>query len=158
MTKYTNTIKQMAHSGLLRVIPVVYSLTQRRNYIMRQTKKWRSYKWINGKCLPAARAILITNGENLTNKVAHHKDGNPLNDVRSNIESRTWLYHNRIHRGWKLISGIWYKRCARCKEMLPVSMFHTRVTSLEKGIYLAYCKPCDLIIHKERYWRKKLCG
>lgn len=86
----------------------------------------------------------------------HHKDGNKLNNKKSNlmvVDSRT---HHRLEKGWQLIKDKWFKICQKCKILLEVNQvnFYKRKTP-SHGLndeYFHCCKSCarKIIIEKNR--------
>ena len=56
----------------------------------------------------------LHNGEIPKGMDIHHKDHNPFNNDISNLELIDQLKHHRLHAGYKLKKGIWWKKCNKC--------------------------------------------
>jgi hypothetical protein len=85
----------------------------------------------------------------------HHINGNKLDNRIENLAILTRLEHKRIHSGCLRITGIWFKRCRRCRWMRPIeSEFY--VYRGTKGAS-TYCRRCaiDLAVQYKRRKRIK---
>jgi hypothetical protein len=83
----------------------------------------------------------------------HHKDENKLNNDPGNLEILPVGEHKRLHAGWKLIDGAWWKPCTRCRELKPLlTGFHQRKAAANG---LNHCKPCHSIDERERLAKAK---
>lgn len=72
----------------------------------------------------------------------HHKDDNPLNNAPDNLEALSPRDHCRIHNGWKLIDGCWWKTCPTCKLFLAVEGNFYRRSPRVNGEFESKCKDC----------------
>ena len=78
----------------------------------------------------------------------HHKDENKWNNDPGNLEALPKTHHRRLHfPNWKLINGVWWKRCSRCLEFKTLSEFHKEGES-SRG--KAHCKPCNVLDGREQ--------
>lgn len=76
----------------------------------------------------------------------HHIDLNPSNNNISNLQLVTRVEHMRIHAGWKLIDGEWWKSCKCCGEIKLEYYFHKNHTSRH-----SFCKLCANKKYREYY-------
>lgn len=99
----------------------------------------------SGGYLPEARLLMAAHlGRTLDNRKehVHHKDGNRHNNALSNLEVLTPREHRRVHEGWKLIEGQWWKFCYICRRFMPVeNNFYRRRNHHSE--FMAECKQCD---------------
>lgn len=73
--------------------------------------------------------------------VVHHKDNNHRNNILDNLDCISRQHHLRIHAGWELRNGAWFKPCAKCKVRKPLSEFYPNRSA---GTYQGPCKGCGL--------------
>lgn len=71
--------------------------------------------------------------------VVHHKDENHRNNSLDNLDCISRQHHLRIHAGWELRDGEWFKPCSKCKVKKPLSEFYPNRTA---GTYQGPCKDC----------------
>jgi uncharacterized CHY-type Zn-finger protein len=73
---------------------------------------------------------------------AHHVDGNITNNDPCNLMLITKSEHRRMHSGWKVINGKWWKTCNHCQRFLEVEPnFYKRHTGHNE--YMTFCKDCQ---------------
>jgi len=83
----------------------------------------------------------------------HHVDGNVKNNNIENLQILTHKEHKRIHNGWWLNNGKWFKVCRTCNQELEVNGKNfTKRNGQAKG-YLSECKKC--IVKKVKKWRHR---
>jgi len=71
----------------------------------------------------------------------HHRDGGVDNNTLTNLILLTKSGHRRLHAGWKLIDGEWWKTCAGCGRVLKVEgNFYKRRNGHNE--YITKCKDC----------------
>jgi hypothetical protein len=74
----------------------------------------------------------------------HHKDLDRHNNGAENLEELHPMSHRRLHAGWHLDNGRWWKRCGgACGELKPLDEFYSR----GNGQAYSYCKPCHATIN-----------
>ena len=79
----------------------------------------------------------------------HHRDGVVTNNAIDNLELLSKKHHRRLHAGWKLIGGQWWKICTRCGRFLVVegNFYHRRTGHSE---FVTQCKECACIISSKK--------
>jgi len=85
----------------------------------------------------------------------HHRDGSVDNNVLENLILLTKSEHRRLHAGWKLINGEWWKICTGCGRLLKVEdEFYKRHTGHNE--YTTRCKQCSKkqTHEKQQYYKK----
>lgn len=71
----------------------------------------------------------------------HHRDGTVENNTLENLILLTKVEHRRLHAGWKLIDGEWWKTCNGCGRLLKVEgNFYKRRNGHNE--YVTRCKEC----------------
>lgn len=73
----------------------------------------------------------------------HHRDGDKLNNDRSNLQLVTKLEHKRIHSGCELRDGEWWKPCGVCGELKPITVEHWYFSPEGWPLY-GRCRPCHV--------------
>ena len=69
----------------------------------------------------------------------HHKNEIRTDNRLCNLELVSMLKHRRIHAGWKIKGGKWYKPCSGCERLLPFDeCFYKR----SDGGCFSKCKDC----------------
>jgi hypothetical protein len=86
----------------------------------------------------------------------HHLDENVTNNSSDNLIVLTKKAHRRIHNGWAIIEGVWWKKCPKCLKFLEVeSNFYHRYgrVGFYKGSaeYVSICKHCSIIKSAEQW-------
>jgi len=82
----------------------------------------------------------------------HHMDGNVTNNDLANLTLLTKKEHRRIHAGWEIVGGEWWKTCPGCARFIPVkNNFYIRKT--QHNEYVSECKLCTL--QKSKYNSKR---
>ncbi len=71
--------------------------------------------------------------------VVHHKDEDVRNNALSNLECMTRQHHLRIHAGWELRDGVWFRPCHKCATKKPLTEFYP---NRRAGTYQSGCKAC----------------
>ena len=69
----------------------------------------------------------------------HHKNRNVKDNRLNNLELVSRSTHRRIHKGWKLINGKWWKPCNGCKKFLE---FEENFYKRSNGYSVGRCKNC----------------
>jgi hypothetical protein len=72
----------------------------------------------------------------------HHKNRDRMDNDLENLECLGILSHRRIHWGYQLIEGNWWKKCNRCGIVQPIEAFTGGPDHPE-----SYCRPCIRIIN-----------
>ncbi len=84
----------------------------------------------------------------------HHIDEDVQNNELKNLVLLTKSEHRRLHSGWKLIDGEWWKTCKGCGRFLKVeSNFYKRPSSHYE--YYATCNECHKDyskVHGKKYY------
>lgn len=80
-------------------------------------------------------------------EIIHHIDENKTNNSLSNLAILSRRDHTRLHFGWKLIDGEWWKLCWMCKQLLQAETYFYRRSS---GAYTSECKKCARELDKQR--------
>jgi len=62
--------------------------------------------------------------------------------------------HVRLHHGWRIVDGQWWKPCTRCGEMKPVEEFYPRRTGTAER--MGQCRLCQSATARERV-AKRVC-
>ena len=71
----------------------------------------------------------------------HHEDEDVQNNILANLILLTKTEHRRLHAGWKLIDGEWWKMCTGCDRLLKVEgNFYKRHSSHNE--YMSKCIDC----------------
>lgn len=71
----------------------------------------------------------------------HHRDGGVTDNTLANLILLTKAEHRRLHAGWKLIDGEWWKTCNRCGRFLLLEgNFYRRHKGHNQ--YVSMCKDC----------------
>jgi hypothetical protein len=106
---------------------------------------------VNGKLIMQHRHIWkISKGEIPNGSEIHHINGNKQDNRLCNLQLVNRETHRRLHEGWILDNGIWYKCCPDCHQLLEVNQdnwyFTThRNKSVRKGIILfGHCRNCHI--------------
>ena len=87
--------------------------------------------------------------------VIHHIDGDPRNNDLSNLMlCASQRDHVRLHHGWRIVDGQWWKPCTRCGEMKPVEEFYPRRTGTAER--MGQCRLCQSATARERV-AKRVC-
>jgi hypothetical protein len=122
----------------------------------------RRYKkiTINGEQVREHIAVFIYGGVKIPKGwQRHHRNGNGLDNRPCNLVALLPRFHSGIHhRTFKLVNGIWYKKCARCYRWFTLDKFDNWIRKRgSKCIGLMhYCKPCRRKDHREYYYAKKM--
>lgn len=83
-----------------------------------------------------------------TDEVVHHIDENKSNNSIENLMVVTEEEHKRIHNGWFIKDGQWFKPCSGCKQFLPLTTsFYRRKT---ESRYVYRCKTCSVLAIREK--------
>lgn len=76
----------------------------------------------------------------------HHIDGNKANNDIDNLQLLTREHHTRLHTGFQIIDGQWFKPCTRCNILKSFpNNYHKQGRQ-----YGAICKECMVVVRKER--------
>ena len=84
----------------------------------------------------------------------HHRDENKLNNVLKNFELITKQNHRRLHCGYELRNGIWFRPCRKCFRVLPLTSFYAKPGKNGPSNH-SYCKNCYCEKTMERRERSK---
>ena len=84
----------------------------------------------------------------------HHKDNSIQNNNIKNLELLTKAEHRRLHSGWRLVDGEWWKTCTGCARFLKVrGNFYMRRNGHNE--YVSRCKVCSIKEVLQRVRRQK---
>ena len=88
----------------------------------------------------------------------HHIDGDPSHNDLSNLIAVSPEDHRRLHAGWEVHRGAWWKPCSKCGSVLPLDNFYKRKTGTAE--YVSQCKSCRSSINAKVIPMKlcKQCG
>lgn len=79
----------------------------------------------------------------------HHCDENLETNTLDNLVLLTKEAHRRIHAGWKLIEGVWWKTCQHCGKFMPVEAnFYRRRQGHNQ--FVSTCKHCCRLITADK--------
>jgi len=89
------------------------------------------------------------------NIIVHHTDKNPKNNDLNNLQIMTKKEHIRIHKGWKIISGVWAKPCKKCGKLKPETDFYIKTKEVNgKDGISTHCKECTSEINNQKTQKK----
>jgi hypothetical protein len=88
------------------------------------------------------------NGPVPNGMLIHHINGVKGDDRLENLQCVTRTEHMRIHRGFELRGGVWFKRCKECSQFLEVNTDNWHF--MKNGrLHYGRCRPCHRRVSAE---------
>lgn len=97
----------------------------------------------DGKLVMMHRLVWqVANGAIPNGMEVHHKNGVKSDNRIENLELLDRQTHRRLHEGWRLVDGDWYKPCVSCGEykVLTDDNWYTH----NGKFHVPRCKPCHV--------------
>lgn len=101
------------------------------------------------------------NGPVLEDMQIHHVNFDKLDNRIENLMCVDQTTHQRLHAGWELRNGTWFKPCGVCKELKSVETeYFSGKRGARNGLitYCSRCKPCHIKYKKDLRDKHRAAG